>query len=88
MESEFDHIVSNKDRVKDLIINQLKLQVHDIIEEDENLTTNFEHVNNDEVINKAYLDEKLNKNKWSLIFIRKTTTKIKYLATNSLWKRF
>ena len=29
-ESEFDNIVSKKDKVQDLNINQLKLEVHDI----------------------------------------------------------
>ena len=29
MESEFDNIVSKKDKVQDMNINQLKLEVHD-----------------------------------------------------------
>ena len=40
-------------------INQLKLEVHDTYKKDEKLTTNFEPVDNKDVINKAYLDEKL-----------------------------
>ena len=40
-------------------INQLKLEVHDTYKKDEKLTTNFEAVDNEDVINKGYLDSKL-----------------------------
>ena len=52
-ESEFDGIVSKRGKLQDLNINQLKLEV------DEKITTNFEAINNEDVINKAHLDEKL-----------------------------
>ena len=58
-ESEFDGIVSKRDKLQDLNINQLKLEVHDTYKKDEKLTKNFEAVNNEDVINKGYLDEKL-----------------------------
>ena len=58
-ESEFDGIVSKRDKLQDLNINQLKLEVHDSYKKDEKLTTNFEAVNNEDVINKGYLDDKL-----------------------------
>ena len=58
-ESEFDRIVSKKDKLQDLNINQLKLEVHDTYKKDEKISTNFEPVENEDVINKAYLDEKL-----------------------------
>ena len=58
-ESEFDGIVSKRDKLQDLNINQLKLEVHDAYKKDEKLTTNFETVDDSDVINKAYLDEKL-----------------------------
>ena len=58
-ESEFDGIVSKRDKLQDLIINQLKLQVHDSYKKDEKITTNFEPIDNSDVINKGYLDEKL-----------------------------
>ena len=58
-ESEFDGIVSKRDKLQDLNINQLKLEVHDTYKKDEKLTTNFEHIDNSDVINKGYLDEKL-----------------------------
>ena len=40
-------------------INQLKLEVHGSCKEDEKIKTGFEPNNNESVINKAYLDEKL-----------------------------
>ena len=58
-ESEFDNIVSKRDKLQDLNINNLKLEVLDTYKKDEKLTTNFEPVDNKDVINKAYLDEKL-----------------------------
>ena len=58
-ESEFDGIVSKRDKLKDANICQLKLKVHDTYKKDERITTNFEAVDNEDVINKGYLDEKL-----------------------------
>ena len=58
-ESEFDNIVSDKDKVQDLKINQLKLEIHDIHEKEEKITTDFEPINDEDVINKTYLDEKI-----------------------------
>ena len=58
-ESEFDGIVSKRDKLQDSNINQLKLEVHDTYKKDEKLTTNFDAVDNSDVINKGYLDEKL-----------------------------
>ena len=58
-ESEFDNIVSKRDKVQGLNINNLKPEVLDTYKKDEKLTSNFEPVNDSDVINKAYLDEKL-----------------------------
>ena len=58
-ESEFDGIVSKRDKLQDLNINHLKLEVHDTNKKNEKITTNFEHTDNSDVINKAYLDKKL-----------------------------
>ena len=58
-ESEFDGIVSKRDKLQDLNISQLKLEVHDTYKKDEKITTNFEPNDNEDVINKGYLDEKL-----------------------------
>ena len=58
-ESEFDGIVSKRDKLQDLNINQLKLEVHNTYKKDEKITTNFQAVDDKDVINKAYLDSKL-----------------------------
>ena len=58
-ESEFDNIVSKRDKLQDLNINNLKLEVHDTYKKDEKLSTNFEAVDDKDVINKGFLDEKM-----------------------------
>ena len=58
-ESEFDGIVSKRDKLQDANISKLKLEVHDSYKKDEKLTTNFEPNDNEDVINKGYLDSKL-----------------------------
>ena len=58
-ESEFDGIVSKRDKLQDLNTNQLKLEVHDTYKKDEKITTNFEAIDNEDVINKGYLESKL-----------------------------
>ena len=58
-ESEFDNIVSKRDKLQDLNINNLKLEVHDTYKKDEKLTTNFEAVDDSDAINKGYLDSNL-----------------------------
>ena len=58
-ESEFDGIVSKRDKLQDANISQIKLEVHDTYRKDEKITTNFNAINNEDVINKGYLDEKL-----------------------------
>ena len=57
-ESEFDNIVSRRDKLQDLNINQFKLEVHDTYKKDEKLTTHFDPTNDIDVINKAYLHDK------------------------------
>ena len=58
-EGEFDNIVSKRDKLQDLKINQLKLEVYDTYRKDEKITTNFEPVDDSDVLNKGYLDSKL-----------------------------
>ena len=58
-ESEFDGIVSKRDKLQDLNINNLKLEVLDTYKKDEKITTDFKPIDNEDVINKGYLDEKL-----------------------------
>ena len=58
-ESEFDGIVSRRDKLQDSNISQLKLEVNDAYKKDEKITTNFKAINKEDVINKGYLDEEL-----------------------------
>ena len=58
-ESEFDGIVSKRDKLQDLNINNLKLEVLDTYKKDKKITTDFEPNDNEDVINKGYLDSKL-----------------------------
>ena len=58
-ENEFDNIVSKRDKLQDLNIIQLKLEVHDTYKKDEKAKTNFKPVDDSDVINKGYLDSKL-----------------------------
>ena len=41
-EKEFDNIVSKRDKLQELNINQTKLEVHDSYKKGEKITTNFE----------------------------------------------
>ena len=76
-ESEFDGIVSKRDKLQDLNINRLKLEVHDTYKKDKKITTNFEPVNDEDVINKAYLDEKLKKIDGHISYIEKNYNEFK-----------
>ena len=76
-ESEFDGIVSKREKLQDSNINQFKLEVHDTYKKDEKLTTNFEPVNSEDVINKAHLDEKLLKIDGHLSNLKKENNEFK-----------
>ena len=76
-ESEFVNIVSKRDKLQDLNMNQLKLEVHDSYKKDEKITTNFEAVNDEDVINKAYLDKKLKKIDGQMSYIEKDYNEFK-----------
>ena len=70
-ESEFDGIVSKRDKLQDLNNNQLELEVHDTYKKDEKITTSFEPTDNSDVINKAYIVEKLLKINGHLLKLEK-----------------
>ena len=76
-ESEFDGIVSKRDRLQDSNISQIKLEVHDTYKTDEKITTNFEPVDDSDVINKGYLDSKLFKIDGHLSKLEKDFNEIK-----------
>ena len=83
--SEFDIIVSKRDKLQDLNINQLKLEVPDGYKEDEKTTTNFEPTDDSDVINKSYLDENFKKKLTVITFILKAITmNLNYNTTNNL----
>ena len=56
--SEFNKIVSKKDKVKDRDFSQVKLEVHDTYEKDGKVSTNLKNTGDSDVINKGYLDGK------------------------------
>ena len=87
-ESEFDGIVSKRDKLQDSNINQLKPELHDRFKLDEKIITNFEHIDKEDVISKAYLDEKLLKIEGHLTSLEKITTNLNYNTSNSLWMIF
>ena len=70
-ETDLDNIASKRDRLQEMNINQLKLEIHDACEKDEKITTNFDPDNKEDVINKAYLDKKLSKVEARLLFSKK-----------------
>ena len=76
-ESEFDNIVSKRDKLQDKNINQLKHEVKDTYKKDENTTTNFKPIDDSDVINKAHLDEKLIKINGHLPLLEKDYDEIK-----------
>ena len=76
-ESEFDGIVSKRDKLQDLNINQLKLELHDSYKKDEKITTNFEPIDNSDVINKVYLDEELKKTNGHIAYIERDYNEFK-----------
>ena len=76
-ESEFDGIVSKRDKLQDANFNQLKLEVHDTYKTDEKITTNVEVVNDEDVINKTYLDEKVKKVEGHITYNKKPYNEFK-----------
>ena len=76
-ESEFDGIVSKRDRLQDSNISQLKLELHDSYKKDEKITTNFEAVDNEDVINEGYLDNRLKNIDGHISYIEKDYNEFK-----------
>ena len=76
-ESEFDGIVSRRDKLQDSNISQLKLEIYDTYKKDEKITTNFKAVNDEDVINKSFSDEKLKKIDANISYKEKDYNEIK-----------
>ena len=60
-ENEFGNTFAERDKLQDININQLKFQVHDTYRKNEKITTIFEPIDDSDLINKAYPDEKQRK---------------------------
>ena len=76
-ESEFDGIVSKRDKLQDMNINQLEHEVHDTYKKDEKLKTIFEPTDNSDVLNKACLDEKIKTIDGHISYIAKDYNEVK-----------
>ena len=76
-ETEFDGIVSKRDKLQDRNIIQLKLEVYDTYKKDEKITTNFEASADSDVVNKAYLDNNLKKIDGQISYIEKDYNEFK-----------
>ena len=76
-ESEFDGIVSKRDKLQDAKNSQIKLKVNEAYIKDEKITTNFEAVNNEGVINKVYFDKNLLKINGQLSKLKKDFNEFK-----------
>ena len=70
-ESEFDNVISKKNKTQDFKPNQIKLEVQDTFKKDEKITTNFDPQKNEDVINKAYLGIQLSKMQAQISIIEK-----------------
>ena len=79
-ESEFDNIISKKDRKQDIAFNQIKHEVHDSYKKDEKRTTNFEPVKDKDVINKAYLHRRLSKIHGHITFLKEIYNEFNLLS--------
>ena len=58
-ESEFDNIVSKRDKLQDMNINQLKLELHGSYKKGEKRKTNIEAAEGSDVTNKNYIVDNL-----------------------------
>ena len=76
-ESEFDGIVSKRVKLQAANISHLKLELYDTYKKDEKIKTNFEPIDNSDVINKGYQDEKLLKTNGHLSKLEKDYNEFK-----------
>ena len=87
-ESEFDNIVSKRDKIQDLNINQSKLEVHNTYKKDEKTTTNIEPTDDSDVINKAHQDEKLLKINGHLSFLEEDLQQVHFTIQQTIRRRY
>ena len=67
--------------MQDISLNQLKLEVHDTYEKDENISTNFEASNPKNVINTVCLEETLYNVEGLVSYIEEDYNEIKFLTS-------
>ena len=79
-ESEFDNIVSKKDKIQDINFIQIKLELHDTFRKEEKKTTNLEAVKDEDITNEEFFDKKLWKIDGHLSILEKDYDKIKLLS--------
>ena len=82
--SEFYNNVSAKEKVRDINLNRSELKVNDTCKKDEKNKTIFEHSNDEDVINKVYLDQKLSKIEGQSSYIEKDYTELKHNIKKSV----
>ena len=80
-------MVSKKDKVQDLNIKQVKLEVQVTYKRDEKKTTKFKAVNDEDIINKSYLDEQLLNTNGHLSFLDKRLQRIYITIQRSKCRR-
>ena len=66
--------------MRDNLLNQLKLKVNDTYKKDEKVTTNYEPSNDEDVINKAYLAQKVCLEGGHIRKIEKTSDEINLIS--------
>ena len=76
-ESEFDGIVSKRDKLQESNINQIKLEKQDTYKKHEKIRTNSEPFDNSDVINKCYFDEELKMTDGHIAYIQKDYNEFK-----------
>ena len=76
-----------KNRVKDINLDQLKLKEINIYKKDEEITTKFEPSKDEDVVSKTYLDTKLSKKEGDISHIEKDYNEKKCIPINNLRTR-
>ena len=81
--SELHNSVSAKDKFQDMNLNQLEVEGNDIFKKDEKITTSFEPSNDENVLNRTYLDTKLSNIGCHILFIQKSYNEFAYLERSN-----
>ena len=85
MKNEIDKNISAEDETQHTNLNLLKLEIKDTYQKDEKITTNFEAVNDEHVVNKASVVTKLAKAKVLYCSWKKTTMNLRIEKDIKRW---